>query len=70
MPGVWGFICVMDGHGIMELGALWCQAPVSGNVAHYSVPCRVSSRASLAHPKQAAFHSPTQKSPIFNQRVF
>jgi hypothetical protein len=46
----------------MELGALWCQAPVSGNVAHCSIPCRVFywvSGASLAQPKQAAFQGPT-----------
>jgi hypothetical protein len=46
----------------MELGALWCQAPVSGNVALCSVPCRSFywvSGASLAQPKQAAFHGPT-----------
>jgi hypothetical protein len=58
MPGAWGFVCVTDSHRITELGApLWCQAPVSGNVAHCSVPCRVFywvSGASLAQPKQAA----------------
>jgi hypothetical protein len=26
------FVCVTYSHRIMELGALWCQAPVSGNV--------------------------------------
>jgi hypothetical protein len=52
MPGAWGGV------------SLWCQAPVSGNVAHCSVPCRVFywvSRASLTQPKQAAFHGPTFK---------
>jgi hypothetical protein len=38
MSGAWGFICVTDSHRIMKLGALWFQAPVSGNVAHCSVP--------------------------------
>jgi hypothetical protein len=46
----------------VELGALWCQAPVSGNVAHCLVPCRVFywvSEASLTQSKQAALHGPT-----------
>jgi hypothetical protein len=62
MPGAWGFVCMTDSHRIMELGVLWCQACVSGNVAHCSVPCRVFywvSRASLIQPKQAAFQGPT-----------
>jgi hypothetical protein len=62
MPGACSFFCVTDSHRIMELGALWCQAPVSGNVVHCSVPSRVFywvSRANLAQPKQAAFHGPT-----------
>jgi hypothetical protein len=33
MPGAWGFVCMTDSHRITELGALWCQAPVSGNTA-------------------------------------
>ena len=33
MPEAWDIVCVTDSHRIMELGALWCQAPVSGNVA-------------------------------------
>jgi hypothetical protein len=37
MPGSWGFICMTYSHGIMELAALWCQVPVSGNVAHCSL---------------------------------
>ena len=41
MPEAWDIVCVTYSHRIMELGALWCQAPVSGNVAHCSVPCRV-----------------------------
>jgi hypothetical protein len=41
MPEAWDIVCVTDSHRIMELGALWCQAPVSGNVACFSVPCRV-----------------------------
>jgi hypothetical protein len=63
MTGAWDFIFVTDSHSIMELGTLWCQAPVTGNVAHCSVPCRVLywvSRASLIQPKQAAFHSPAR----------
>ena len=62
MPEAWDIVCMTYSHRIMELGALWCQAPVSGNMAHCSVPCRVSywvSRASLAQPKQAVFHGPT-----------
>ena len=62
MPGVWGIVCVTDSHRIMELRVLWCPAPVSGNVAHCSFPYRDFywvSGASLAQPKQAAFHGPT-----------
>jgi hypothetical protein len=33
--------CVTGSHRIMELGALWFQAPDSGNLARFSVPCRV-----------------------------
>jgi hypothetical protein len=45
---------VTDSHRIMELGALWCQEPVSGNVAYCSVPCRVFywvSKESLTLPE-------------------
>jgi hypothetical protein len=62
MPGAWGFVCVTDSHWIMELGALWCKATVSGNMAHSSIPSRVFYwvyRASLAQPKQTAFHGST-----------
>jgi hypothetical protein len=62
MPGAWDIVFEIYSHRIMELGALWCQAPVSENMAHCSVPCRVSywvSGASLIQPKQAAFHGPT-----------
>ncbi|KRY62202.1 hypothetical protein T4A_14000 [Trichinella pseudospiralis] len=52
MPGAWDIVCVTDSHRIMELGALWCQAPVSGNVAHCSVPCRVFYWVSGASPIQ------------------
>jgi hypothetical protein len=41
MPGTWDIVCVTYSHRIMELGALSCQAPVSGNVAQCSAPCRV-----------------------------
>jgi hypothetical protein len=41
MPGAWYIVCMTDSYRIMELGALWCQAPMSGNVAHYSVPSRI-----------------------------
>jgi hypothetical protein len=64
----WDIVCVTYSHRIMELGALWCQAPVSGNVAHCSILCRVSywvSRASLIPIKQAAFLSPTQEGLIW-----
>jgi hypothetical protein len=63
MPGAWGFVCMTDSHRIMELGALWCQAPVSGDMAHCFAPCRVFSwvsGASLVQLKQAAFHGPTE----------
>jgi hypothetical protein len=62
MPEAWNIVCVTYSNRIMELGALWCQALVSGNMAHCSVPCRVSywvSGARLIQPKQAAFHGPT-----------
>jgi hypothetical protein len=60
--GAWDIVCVTYSHRITELGALWYQALVSGNVAHCSIPCRVFywvTRASLIQPKQAAFHGPT-----------
>jgi hypothetical protein len=50
----WDIVCVTCSHGIMELGALWCQTPVSANVAWCSVSCRVFywvTRASLIQPK-------------------
>jgi hypothetical protein len=59
-----GFDCVTDSHRIMAFGALWCQAPVPGNVAHGSVPCRSFYwvlRASLVQPKQASFQGPTEE---------
>jgi hypothetical protein len=30
MPEAWDIVCVTYSHRIMELGALWCQAPDSG----------------------------------------
>jgi hypothetical protein len=54
MPGAWDIVCVTYSHGIMELGPLWFQAPVSKNMAHCSVPCRVFywvTGASLIQPK-------------------
>jgi hypothetical protein len=62
MPGALDFVWMTDSHIIIELGDLWCQAPVFGNVAHCSVPCKAFywvSRASLTQWKQAAFHNPT-----------
>lgn len=56
MTGAWDFIFVTDSHSIMELGTLWCQAPVTGNVAHCF---QWVDRTSLIQPKQAAFHGPT-----------
>jgi hypothetical protein len=59
MLEAWGFVCVTYSHRIMELGVLWYWAPNSGNVAHYSIPCRVFywiSGASLVQPKEAAFY--------------
>jgi hypothetical protein len=39
MPRAWDIVCVNDSHWVMELGAPWCQVPLSGNVAHGPVPC-------------------------------
>jgi hypothetical protein len=38
MPEAWDIVCVTDSHRIMELGALWFQAPDSWNVARFPVP--------------------------------
>ena len=54
MPEAWDIVYMTDSHRIMELGPLWCQVPVSGSVAHCSVPCRVSywiSGVSFAQPE-------------------
>jgi hypothetical protein len=54
MPEDWDIVYVTYSHRIMELGALWCQAPDSGNVARSSVPCRIFywvARASLIQAK-------------------
>ena len=56
MPEAWDRVCVTYSHRIMELGALWCQTPVSGNVAHCSVPCRVSYWVSTGSLEQASFN--------------
>jgi hypothetical protein len=40
----------------MELGALWYQALGSGNMAHSSVPCRVSYWVSTGSLEQASFN--------------
>jgi hypothetical protein len=61
MPEAWDIVYVTYSHRIMELGALWCQAADSGNVALFSVPCRVFywvAGASLIQPKHAAYHGP------------
>jgi hypothetical protein len=52
MPEAWDIVCMTDSHRIMGLGALWCQAPGSGNVAHFSVPCRVLYWVTGASPIQ------------------
>jgi hypothetical protein len=36
MPKAWDIVCVTYSYRIMELGALWYQAPESGNVARFS----------------------------------
>jgi hypothetical protein len=41
--------CVTYSHRIMELGALWCQAPDSGNVAFFP-QFSTGARASLIQP--------------------
>jgi hypothetical protein len=54
MPEASDIVCVSYSHRFMELGVLWCQAPVSRNVAHCSIPCRIFYRvagASLIQPK-------------------
>jgi hypothetical protein len=59
-----------DNHRMMELGALWHQVPMSGNMAHCSISCRVFywiSGASFAQPKQATFHGPTY---MYNRHLF
>jgi hypothetical protein len=30
MLGAWDIVCITDSHKIMEVGAPWCQAPMSG----------------------------------------
>jgi hypothetical protein len=52
MPGAWDIVCVTYSLRIMELRALWFQAPVFVNVAWCSVSCRVFcwvTGASLIH---------------------
>jgi hypothetical protein len=54
MSEAWDIVFVTDSYRIMELGALWCQAPVSKNVARFPVPCRVLywvTGTSLIQPK-------------------
>jgi hypothetical protein len=50
MSEAWDIVCVTYSHRIKELGALWNQAPVSGNMAHCSVPCRVFYWVSKSKP--------------------
>ena len=63
MPGAWDIVCMTYSHRIMELGALWCQAPMCLG-AWLTVPSLVEfllglqSKSRLTR-KQAAFHSPT-----------
>ena len=62
MLEAWDIVCVTYSDRIIELGALWCQAPVSENVAYCSVPCRIIywiPRASLIQCKQPNFQGPT-----------
>ncbi|EDL39885.1 mCG145617, partial [Mus musculus] len=40
----------------IELGALMCQAPVSVNVTHCPIPCRVSYWGSTGPQEQASFN--------------
>ena len=56
MPGAWDIVCVTYSRRIMELGALWCQEPVSGNVAHCFVPCTVFYCVCSGSPEQASFN--------------
>ena len=56
MSEAWDIVCVTYSHKIMELGVLWCQAPVSGNVAQCFVPYRVSYWVSTGSLEQASFN--------------
>jgi hypothetical protein len=56
MPEAWDIVCVTYSHRIIELGVLWCQAPVSGNVAQCFVPYRVSYWVSTGSLEQASFN--------------
>jgi hypothetical protein len=72
MPEAWDIVCGTDSHRIMEMGALWFQAPDSGNVAHFSVPCRVFcwvTGASLIQPKWAAYYGPTYAFPLISKCI-
>ena len=66
MPEAWDIVCMTDSHKIMELRAPCCLVPMSGNVAHCSVSCRVFywvSGASLIQSIQVAFHGHKTDSP-------
>jgi hypothetical protein len=49
MPEAWDIVCMTYSHRIMELGALWFQAPDSGNMACFS-------EFSTGSPEQASFN--------------
>ena len=69
MPEAWDIVCVTYSHRIMELGALWCQAPDSGNVAHCSGPLYsflVGLLSNPHQPKLAVFHGPTSGYLLFS----
>jgi hypothetical protein len=52
MPEAWDIVCVTYSHRIMQLGALWFQAPVSGNVAL----CSFLVEFSTGLPEQTSFN--------------
>jgi hypothetical protein len=53
MPEAWDIFCVTYSHRVMELGALWFQAPDSGNMAFVFLSLVEFSTGS---PEQAPFN--------------
>jgi hypothetical protein len=77
MSEAWDIVYMTDSHGIMELGALWFQTPVSGNVAQFLSLVEFSTgspeQASFKHnrvPITAAHTNGFCKGPNYNILVF